>query len=72
MAKMREFKFSNRKSDSSLFEETTEQLSLTRAVKNIQTKTKDRFVFCEWVSKKGKHMAEWIELPWGREKKLSR
>ena len=36
---MREFKFSNRKSDSSIFEETTEQLSLTKAVKNIQNKT---------------------------------
>ena len=40
---MREFKFSNRKSDSSLFEETTEQLSLTRAGKNIQNKTLKKY-----------------------------
>ena len=68
MAKMREFLFWNESGQ----EEKTEQMSLTKAVKSIQTKFKDKVVGVEYISKKGQKISEGIELPWGRKKKLSR
>ena len=69
MAKMRVFKFWNETG----LEEETEQLSLTRAVKAIQSKfEKDKFIGVEYHTKKGKEMATTIKLPWGRKKKLGR
>ena len=68
MKKMREFLFWNDKGQ----EEKTEQMSLTKAVKSIQTKFKDKIVGVEYISKKGQKISEGIELPWGRKKKLSR
>ena len=68
MAKMREFLFWNESGQ----EEKTEQMSLTKAVKSIQTKFKDKIVGVEYISKKGKKISEGIQLPWGRSKKLSR
>jgi len=68
MAKMREFLFWNESGQ----EEKTEQMSLTKAVKSIQTKFKDKIVGVEYISKKGQKISEGIELPWGRKKKLSR
>ena len=68
MAKMREFYFWNESGQ----EEKTEQMSLTKAVKLIQTKFKDKIVGVEYISKKGQKISEGIELPWGRKKKLSR
>jgi hypothetical protein len=68
MSKMREFVFWNDKGQ----EEKTEQMSLTKAVKSIQTKFKDKIVGVEYISKKGQKISEGIELPWGRKKKLSR
>ena len=68
MKKMREFVFWNDKGQ----EEKTEQMSLTKAVKSIQTKFKDKIVGVEYISKKGQKISEGIELPWGRKKKLSR
>ena len=65
---MREFVFWNDKGQ----EEKTEQMSLTKAVKSIQTKFKDKIVGVEYISKKGQKISEGIELPWGRKKKLSR
>ena len=47
-------------------------MSLTKAVKSIQTKFKDKIVGVEYISKKGQKISEGIELPWGRKKKLSR
>ena len=65
---MREFLFWNETGQ----EEKTEQMSLTKAVKSIQTKFKDKIVGVEYISKKGQKISEGIELPWGRKKKLSR
>jgi len=68
MAKMREFLFWNESGQ----EEKTEQMSLTKAVKSIQTKFKDKIVGVEYISKKGQKISEGIKLPWGRSKKLSK
>jgi len=68
MGKNREFYFWNEGGQ----EEKTEQMSLTRAVKSVQSKFKDKFIGVEYISKKGKQISEAIELPWGRSKKLSR
>ena len=65
---MREFLFWNESGQ----EEKTEQMSLTKAVKSIQTKFKDKIVGVEYISKKGQKISEGIKLPWGRSKKLSR
>ena len=65
---MREFLFWNETGQ----EEKTEQMSLTKAVKSIQTKFKDKIVGVEYISKKGQKISEGIELPWGRKKKLSK
>ena len=65
---MREFLFWNESGQ----EEKTEQMSLTKAVKSIQTKFKDKIVGVEYISKKGQKISEGIQLPWGRKKKLSR
>jgi len=68
MAKMREFLFWNESGQ----EEKTEQMSLTKAVKSIQTKFKDKIVGVEYISKKGKKIVSSIQLPLGRKKKLGR
>ncbi len=62
MPKMRKFLFWNEKGD----EKETEQLSLTRAVKSVQSNFKDQFIGVEYISKKGKEMIDTIKLPWGR------
>jgi hypothetical protein len=68
MAKMREFVFWNDKGQ----EEKTEHMSLTKAVKSIQSKFKDKIIGVEYISKKGQKISEGILLPWGRKKKLGR
>jgi|TARA_A100001011_G_C13781894_1_gene623497 hypothetical protein len=62
MPKMRKFHFWNDKGD----EKDTEQLSLTRAVKAVQSDFKDMFIGVEYISKKGKEVVDRIKLPWGR------
>ena len=62
MAKMRKFHFWNEKGD----EKDTEQLSLSRAVKAVQSDFKDMFIGVEYVSKKGKEIVDRVKLPWGR------
>ena len=68
MKKMREFYFWNESGQ----EEKTEQMSLTKAVKLIQTKFKDKIVGVEYISKKGKKIVSSIQLPLGRKKKLGK
>ena len=68
MAKMREFTFWNESGQ----EESTEKMSLTKAVKSIQDNFKDKVIGVEYISKKGKKIIEAVELPWGRTKKLGR
>jgi len=62
MAKMRKFHFWNEAGD----EKDTEQLSLNRAVRAVQSDFKDMFIGVEYISKKGKEVIETIKLPWGR------
>jgi len=62
MPKMRKFHFWNDKGD----EKDTEQLSLHRAVKAVQSDFKDVFIGVEYISKKGKEVVDRIKLPWGR------
>ena len=59
---MRKFHFWNEKGD----EKDTEQLSLSRAVKAVQSDFKDMFIGVEYVSKKGKEIVDRVKLPWGR------
>ena len=68
MSKMRIFKFWNEAGE----EKEKESLSLTRAVKSVQTEFKDKMISVEYISKKGKKIAQMIDIPWGRKKKLSR
>ena len=65
---MRTFEFWN----ATGIEETTDQLSLKRAVKSIQSKFKDKFIGVKYISKKGYEVTETIKLPWGRKKKLGK
>ena len=62
MAKMRKFHFWNENGD----EKDTEQLSLARAVRAVQSDFKDVFIGVEYISKKGKEMIDTVKLPWGR------
>jgi len=62
MPKMRKFLFWNEKGN----KKETEQLSLTRAVKSVQSDFKDQFIGVEYISKKGKEVVDRIKLPWGR------
>ena len=62
MPKMRKFHFWNDKG----VEKDTEQLSLNRAVKAVQSDFKDMFIGVEYISKKGKEVVDRIKLPWGR------
>ena len=71
MGKNREFYFWSEKG----LEEKTEQMSLKKAVKSIQSKfieNKDKIIGVEYSSKKGQQISQAIKLPWGRKKKLSR
>lgn len=71
MGKNRTFKFWSEKG----LEEKTEQMSLTKAIKSVQSKfleNKENIVGVEYISKRGKEIISAIELPWGRKKKLGR
>ena len=68
MGKNREFYFWNEGGQ----EEKTEQMSLTKAVKSVQSKFKDKIIGVEYISKKGKKIVSSIQLPLGRKKKLGK
>jgi len=71
MGKNREFYFWSEKG----LEEKTEQMSLTKAVKSVQSKfieNKDKIIGFEYISKKGKKIVSSIQLPLGRKKKLGK
>jgi len=68
MSKKREFIFKNDKGE----EQKVESLSLKRAIKSAQTHFKDKFIFGEWISKKGQEMTGIFKIPMGRKKKLGR
>ena len=62
MKKMRIFKFWNEAGE----EKEKESMSLKKAVMSVQGDYKDRFISVEYVSKKGKKIAQSIEIPMGR------
>ena len=62
MAKMRKFLFWNVSGD----EKEKEALSLKKAVMSVQGDYKDRFISVEYITKKGKKIAQSVEIPMGR------
>lgn len=68
MAKFRKFKFLK---DGIIVEEI-ESRSFKKAVKSFQNKVKEKLIFVEWISKRGKEMTKWQKLPLGRQKKLGK
>ena len=62
MAKMRKFLFWNESGD----EKEKEALSLKKAVMSVQGDFKYRFISVEYITKKGKKIAQSVEIPMGR------
>ena len=62
MAKMRKFLFWNESGD----EKEKEALSLKKAVMSVQGDYKDRFISVEYITKKGKKIAQSVKIPMGR------
>ena len=62
MAKMRKFLFWNESGD----EKEKESLSLKKAVMSVQGDYEDRFISVEYITKKGKKIAQSVEIPMGR------
>ena len=62
MAKMRKYSFWNESGD----EKEKEALSLKKAVMSVQGDYKDRFISVEYITKKGKKIAQSVEIPMGR------
>ena len=62
MKKMRIFKFWNENGD----EKEKESLSLKRAVMSVQGDYKDKMISVEYITKKGKKIAQSVEIPMGR------
>ena len=72
MALMREFKFTNEHDEPIKGIEPVTERSFKRAVKSVQNKIKDKWVIIEYVTKKGKDIKRFIQLPIGRKKRLLR
>ena len=62
MAKMRKFLFWNEAGD----EKEKEALSLKKAIMSVQSDFKDRMISVEYITKKGKKIAQSVEIPMGR------
>ena len=62
MAKMRIFKFWNENGD----EKEKESLSLKKAVISVQGDYKDKMISVEYITKKGKKIAQSVKIPMGR------
>ena len=62
MAKMRIFKFWNEAGD----EKEKESLSLKKAVMSVQGDYKDKMISVEYITKKGKKIAQSVKIPMGR------
>ena len=59
---MRIFKFWNEAGE----EKEKEALSLKKAIMSVQSDYKDRMISVEYISKKGKEMCHYINIPIGR------
>ena len=62
MAKMRKFLFWNESGD----EKEKEALSLKKAVMSVQGDFKDKMISVEYITKKGKKIAQSVKIPMGR------
>ena len=62
MAKMRKFLFCNESGD----EKEKEALSLKKAVMSVQGDYKDKMISVEYITKKGKKIAQSVKIPMGR------
>ena len=62
MKKMRIFKFWNENGD----EKEKEALSLKKAVMSVQGDYKDKMISVEYITKKGKKIAQSVKIPMGR------
>jgi len=62
MAKMRKYLFWNEAGE----EKEKESMSLKKAVMSIQENFKNQLVGFEYISKKGKKIAQSVEIPMGR------
>ena len=72
MALMREFKFTNEHDEPIEGIAPVTERSFKKAVKSVQNKIKDKWVIIEYVTKKGKDIKRFIQLPIGRKKRLLR
>ena len=62
MAKMRLFKFWNADG----VEKEKEDISLKKAVRSVQGDFKDKMISVEYITKKGKKIAQSVKIPMGR------
>ena len=62
MAKMRIFKFWNENGE----EKEKEALSLKKAVMSVQGDYKEKMISVEYITKKGKKIAQSVKIPMGR------
>ena len=62
MAKMRKFLFWNESGD----EKEKEALSLKKSVMSVQGDYKDKMISVEYITKKGKKIAQSVKIPMGR------
>ena len=62
MAKMRIYKFWNENGD----EKEKEAMSLKKAVMSVQGDYKDKMISVEYITKKGKKIAQSVKIPMGR------
>ena len=62
MAKMRKFLFWNESGE----EKEKEALSLKKAVMSVQGDYKDKMISVEYITKKGKKIAQSVKIPMGR------
>ena len=62
MSKMRMFKFWNKNGD----EKEKEAMSLKKAVMSVQGDYKDKMISVEYITKKGKKIAQSVKIPMGR------
>ena len=69
MPKMREYKFFKDDEEQTPIE-ILKQRSFKSAVKFLQSKVKDKKVIVEYITKKGKQLRRYVNLPIGRFKKI--
>ncbi len=62
MSKMRLYKFWNENGD----EKEKEAMSLKKAVMSVQGDYKDKMISVEYITKKGKKIAQSVKIPMGR------